>query len=242
MSPARSFSALPDRSRAERATIHWAFTDLLPPFGATFEEALIVKDGNLITAGGVTSGIDFGLSVIAEIADERAARTIQLGIEYDPAPLFDSGHPDRAPAAIRTALLGCYEKARSALRAGSDSQWMSRFDDWPRPETPIKQSSHMIEDDDELCATRTKRDAESSDGRINDDWLSGDLTWFSGAVNRQVTAPKRLLVTAFLQPPDPPSGTGARAIDRGRREDRRHRPVRAYRRSSNECVRRAHSG
>src|SRR5215467_10896596 len=104
--------------RGRRATTHWAFTDLLPLVGATHQKARVVKDGNLITAGGVTSGIDFGLSVVAEIADERAARTIQLGIEYDPAPLFDSGHPDRAPAAIRTALLGCYEKARSALRAG----------------------------------------------------------------------------------------------------------------------------
>jgi len=101
-----------------RATTHWAYTDLLPLFGATYEKARLVKDGNLITAGGVTSGIDFGLSVVAEIAGETAARTIQLSIEYDPAPPFDSGHPDRAPAAIKTALLGRYEKARLALRAG----------------------------------------------------------------------------------------------------------------------------
>jgi cyclohexyl-isocyanide hydratase len=101
-----------------RATTHWAYTDLLPLFGATHEEARLVKDGNLITAGGVTSGIDFGLSVVAEIAGETAARTIQLGIEYDPAPPFDSGHPDRAPAAVTTALLDRYEKARLALRAG----------------------------------------------------------------------------------------------------------------------------
>ena len=99
-----------------RATTHWAYTDLLPLFGATYEKARLVKDGNLITAGGVTSGIDFGLSVVAEIAGETAARTIQLGIEYDPAPPFDSGHPDRAPAAVTTALLGRYEKAKLALR------------------------------------------------------------------------------------------------------------------------------
>jgi cyclohexyl-isocyanide hydratase len=101
-----------------RATTHWAYTDLLPLFGATHEKARVVKDGNLITAGGVTSGIDFGLSVVAEIAGETAAHTIQLSIEYDPAPPFDSGHPDRAPAAVKTALLGRYEKARLALRAG----------------------------------------------------------------------------------------------------------------------------
>jgi len=104
--------------RGRRVTTHWAYTDLLLCFGATYEKARIVKDGNLITAGGVTAGIDFGLSVVAEIAGETVARTIQLGLEYDPAPPFDSGHPDRAPAAVRSALLDCYEKARSALRAG----------------------------------------------------------------------------------------------------------------------------
>lgn len=102
-----------------RATTHWAYADLLPLVGATHEKARIVRDGNVITAGGVTSGIDFGLSVVAELAGETAARTIQLGIEYDPAPPFDSGHPDRAPAAIKSALLsGRYDEARAAFRAG----------------------------------------------------------------------------------------------------------------------------
>jgi cyclohexyl-isocyanide hydratase len=104
--------------KGRRATTHWAYTDLLPLYGATHERARVVRDGNLITAGGVTAGIDFGLSVVAEIAGEAVARTIQLGIEYDPAPPFDSGHPDRAPADVRSALLGRYEKGRSALRAG----------------------------------------------------------------------------------------------------------------------------
>jgi len=102
--------------KGRRATTHWAFTDLLPLVGATHEKARVVRDGNVITAGGVTSGIDFGLTVAAEIAGERAAQTIQLGIEYDPAPPFDSGHPDRAPAAIKSALVDRYQKARSALR------------------------------------------------------------------------------------------------------------------------------
>ena len=104
--------------KGRRATTHWAYTDLLPLVGATYEKARVVKDGNVITAGGVTSGIDFGLSVVAEIAGETAARAIQLGIEYDPAPPFDSGHPDRAPAAIKSALSSRYEKARSDLVAG----------------------------------------------------------------------------------------------------------------------------
>ena len=83
--------------KGRRATTHWAYTDLLPLVGATYEKARVVKDDNVITGGGVTAGIDFGLSVIAEIAGEPTARRIQLGIEYDPAPPFDSGHPDKAP-------------------------------------------------------------------------------------------------------------------------------------------------
>jgi|SRR5438067_5103773 len=119
----RRFISLRNRSHRCPAIkgIHWAFTDLLPLVGAKHEKARVVKDGNVITAGGVTSGIDFGLTVAAEIAGETTAQTIQLGIEYDPAPPFDSGHPDRAPAAIKSALLSDrYDEARSAFRAGID--------------------------------------------------------------------------------------------------------------------------
>ena len=106
--------------KGRRVTTHWAYTDLLALVGAVHEKARIVKDGNLITAGGVTSGIDFALSVVAEIAGETTAQSIQLGIEYDPAPPFNSGHPDRAPAAVKAALSSRYEKSNSALRAGID--------------------------------------------------------------------------------------------------------------------------
>lgn len=104
--------------RGRRATTHWAFTDLLPLVGATHEKARIVKDGNLITAGGVTSGIDFGLSVSAEIAGEAAAKAIQLELEYDPAPPFSCGHPDRAPPGFVASLAGSYDPMISAFRAG----------------------------------------------------------------------------------------------------------------------------
>jgi cyclohexyl-isocyanide hydratase len=104
--------------KGRRATTHWAYTDLLPLVGAKYEKARVVKDGNVITAGGVTAGIDFGLTVVAEIAGESTAQAIQLGIEYDPAPPFDSGHPDRAPATVKSALLARYEKASLTLRAG----------------------------------------------------------------------------------------------------------------------------
>jgi cyclohexyl-isocyanide hydratase len=104
--------------KGRRATTHWAFTELLPLVGATHHKARIVKDGNVITAGGVTSGIDFGLTVAAEIAGETVAQAIQLGIEYDPDPPFSSGHPDRASDAVKAAVFPRYEKARTAFREG----------------------------------------------------------------------------------------------------------------------------
>jgi cyclohexyl-isocyanide hydratase len=104
--------------KGRRAATHWAFTELLPLVGATHQKARVVKDGNVITAGGVTSGIDFGLSVVAEIGGETAAQAIQLGIEYDPDPPFHSGHPDRAPEAANAAVSPRYEKARAAFREG----------------------------------------------------------------------------------------------------------------------------
>jgi cyclohexyl-isocyanide hydratase len=103
--------------KGRRATTHWAFTELLPLVGATPEKARVVKDGNVVTAGGVTSGIDFGLNVVAEIAGEATAQVIQLNLEYNPDPPFDAGHPDRAPDAIKATVFPRYEKARSAFRA-----------------------------------------------------------------------------------------------------------------------------
>jgi cyclohexyl-isocyanide hydratase len=102
--------------KGRRATTHWAFTELLPLVGATHEKRRVVKDGNLITAGGVTSGIDFALHVVADIADEAVAQGIQLSLEYDPHPPFASGHPDRAPDAVKATLFSRYEQARTAFR------------------------------------------------------------------------------------------------------------------------------
>lgn len=102
--------------KGRRATTHWAYTDLLPLVGAAYEKARVVKDGNVITAGGVTSGIDFGLGIVADIAGETVAQAIQLGIEYDPAPPFDCGCPDRAPEAVKAHLAGRYDGAREAYR------------------------------------------------------------------------------------------------------------------------------
>ncbi|BCH62958.1 glutamine amidotransferase [Agrobacterium vitis] len=87
----------------KRAATHWNAMDFLPRFGATAVEARVVRDGNLITAGGVTSGIDFGLSIIAELMGQDEAETIQLSLEYAPAPPFDAGLPTRARPEILAA-------------------------------------------------------------------------------------------------------------------------------------------
>ena len=87
--------------QGRRATTHWAYTDLLPRTGAIPAKGRVVWDGNVVTAGGVTSGIDFALQIVAALAGDDIAQSIQLSIEYDPAPPFACGHPDQAPAAIR---------------------------------------------------------------------------------------------------------------------------------------------
>ena len=91
---------------------------MLPLVGATHEKARIARHGNVITAGGVTSGIDFGLKVVAEIAGEATAQPIQLGLESDPHPPLDAGHPDFARDAAKATVFPRYEKARSVFRDG----------------------------------------------------------------------------------------------------------------------------
>ncbi|WP_374524692.1 DJ-1/PfpI family protein [Sphingopyxis sp.] len=88
----------------KRATTHWGYTHLLPLVGATHETARVVEDGNVVTSGGVTSGLDFALTLIARLQGESVAQAIQLAIEYDPAPPFAGGHPDRAPEAVTAGL------------------------------------------------------------------------------------------------------------------------------------------
>jgi cyclohexyl-isocyanide hydratase len=85
--------------------------------GATHGRSRIVEDGNVITAAGVASGIDFALHVASLVAGPDVAQTIQLGIEYDPAPPFTTGHPDHAPAAIVERARQRNERSREAFRA-----------------------------------------------------------------------------------------------------------------------------
>lgn len=83
-----------------KSACHWASVDQLAFFGATPVRERIVEDRNRFSGGGVTSGIDFALALAARIRNEDFARFIQLSIEYDPNPPFDSGTPDKAPPEI----------------------------------------------------------------------------------------------------------------------------------------------
>jgi cyclohexyl-isocyanide hydratase len=103
--------------RGKRATTHWAYTDLLPMLGATYELGRVVRDGNLFTGGGVTAGIDFGLAIAAELAGPEAAQFIQLSIEYAPAPPFDAGDPRSAPEAVTDRAGPIYAKRLETYRA-----------------------------------------------------------------------------------------------------------------------------
>jgi cyclohexyl-isocyanide hydratase len=103
--------------RGRRAATHWAYVDLLPLIGARHEKGRIVRDGNVFTSGGVSAGIDFAFSIVAELAGADVAKAIQLAIEYDPAPPFDAGHPDKAPEAAK-ALMIQRNQARAGIRKG----------------------------------------------------------------------------------------------------------------------------
>lgn len=81
----------------KRATTHWAYLDHLEQFGATPVAERVVEDGKVMTAAGVSAGIDMALTLAARIAGDDVAKAIQLGIEYDPAPPFDTGSPAKAP-------------------------------------------------------------------------------------------------------------------------------------------------
>jgi cyclohexyl-isocyanide hydratase len=103
--------------QSKKATCHWAYTQLLPLFGATHAPARVVRDGNLITAGGVTSGIDFALELIAAISGEDVARAIQLALEYDPAPPFGGGSlASSSDDTVRNLRARVYDKAAAEMK------------------------------------------------------------------------------------------------------------------------------
>ena len=102
-----------------RAVTHWTAMEFLGSFGATPVDERVVVDGKVVTGGGVTAGIDFGLRLVAEISGEETARAVQLAIEYDPQPPFDCGHPRLAEPALvermRTRLSARQSERRSQV-------------------------------------------------------------------------------------------------------------------------------
>jgi putative intracellular protease/amidase len=90
----------------KRATSHWLAMDKLAELGAEAVNERVVFDGKMVTAAGVSAGIDMALTLATEIAGEQVAQAIQLGIEYDPQPPHDAGAPHKAPAEIVALLRG----------------------------------------------------------------------------------------------------------------------------------------
>jgi putative intracellular protease/amidase len=107
--------------RGRRAACHWAWRDLLAPFGAIPDSGRVVRDGNIITGGGVTAGIDFALTIAAELAGPETAQAIQLALEYAPAPPFDAGRPETAPPAILARAREGNERAAARRRAAVEA-------------------------------------------------------------------------------------------------------------------------
>ncbi len=102
--------------KGKRATCHWAAIDNLALMGAIPVRERVVVDGNVVTGAGVASGIDFALRLAAIVESEEVAREIQLQIEYDPDPPFDSGSPDRARPETVAALTGRLARLRDERR------------------------------------------------------------------------------------------------------------------------------
>jgi transcriptional regulator GlxA family with amidase domain len=98
--------------QGKRAACHWAWRELLAQAGVLVQNERFVRDGNLITGGGVTAGIDFALVLAAELVGIEQAQAIQLAIEYAPSPPFSAGRPELAPPAVLQQV-----KARAAQQA-----------------------------------------------------------------------------------------------------------------------------
>lgn len=110
--------------KGKRATTHWTALPMLTAFGATPVDARTVTDGNIITGGGVTAGIDFALRIAADLLGEDAAKTIQLSIEYNPQPPFNAGSPAGAGEAIvarqRAAAVKAQAEREAAVRQAAE--------------------------------------------------------------------------------------------------------------------------
>jgi len=106
--------------KGKKATTHWAYHAELARIGAIPTKGRVVRDENIFTGGGVTAGIDFALTLAAEVAGEAFAQGIQLGVEYDPAPPFNAGSPEVAPSEVRDRMGEFYGRRLEEFRAVLD--------------------------------------------------------------------------------------------------------------------------
>jgi cyclohexyl-isocyanide hydratase len=108
-----------------KSACHWASRDLLTAFGAIPVAERVVRDRNRLSGGGVTAGIDFGLTLLAELAGDEVAQSVQLGLEYDPQPPFQSGSPEKA-GAERTARVRAQMEKMIARRQEANARAAAR--------------------------------------------------------------------------------------------------------------------
>ena len=111
--------------KGRRAACHWMSREMLSAFGAIPDPSRVVMDGNIISGGGVTAGIDFALTVAGELFGAEVAKSIQLGIEYNPQPPFEAGSPEKAGAEIeaiaRSAASARQSERAAAVRAAAET-------------------------------------------------------------------------------------------------------------------------
>jgi transcriptional regulator GlxA family with amidase domain len=106
----------------KRATSHWLYVGRLSEFGAQPVRERVVVDGKIVTAAGVSAGIDMALRLVAREAGDEVAQAIQLGIEYDPQPPFDAGSPAAAPAEVVSAVRAAAAREDAWLRSQPASE------------------------------------------------------------------------------------------------------------------------
>lgn len=104
--------------KGKRAACHWAWRSLLEPLGASVSEERVCRDGNVITGGGVTAGIDFAFVLLEELAGRDYAEAMQLGLEYAPAPPFNSGRPELARPEVLALVQA---RMADSMRARADA-------------------------------------------------------------------------------------------------------------------------
>jgi cyclohexyl-isocyanide hydratase len=109
-----------------KSACHWTSRDFLTAFGAIPVAQRVVRDRNRLSGGGVTAGIDFGLTLLAELAGEEVAKTVQLGLEYDPQPPFESGSPEKA-GPERTAKVRAQVEQMIARRRAANATAAARL-------------------------------------------------------------------------------------------------------------------